>query len=162
MLVPLRLDDLGAGAIGIGAVFLIAAAVEAVISPMVGSLSDRRGRLVLIRAGLWASTLSGAILWLPGTVVLLGIATTAVILCLSLLWTPAMALLSDRAEVGGLDLAFAAALVNLAWSGGQVIGGSLGAGFAEATSDAAAYALVAGLFALTALRFVAIRRPAVA
>ncbi len=162
VLVPLRLDDLGAGAIGIGAVFLIAAAVEAVVSPMIGSLSDRRGRLVLIRAGLWASAITGAILWLPGTVVLLGVATTAVILCLSLLWTPAMALLSDRAEAGGLDLAFAAALVNLAWSGGQVVGGSLGAGFAEVTSDAAAYLLVASLFAVTALRFLIVRRPVLA
>ena len=35
-----------------------------------------------------------------------------------------MALLSDNAEAAGLDLAFASALVSLAWAGGQVIGGS--------------------------------------
>ena len=43
---------------------------------------------------------------------------------MSLIWTPAMALLSDDAEAAGLDLAFATALVSLAWAGGQVLGGS--------------------------------------
>ncbi len=162
VLIPLRLDEFGAGAIGIGAVFLIASAVEAVLSPRIGALSDRRGRLALIRIGLWFSAGVSALLWLPGTVFLLGLMTVIAVLALSLLWTPAMALLSDRAEAGGLGLAFAAALVNLAWSGGQVVGGSLGAGFAEVTSDAAAYVLVASLFAVTALRFLILRRPVLA
>jgi hypothetical protein len=70
---------------------------------------------------------------------------------MSLLWTPAMALLSDRAEAAGVDLAFGAALVNLAWAGGQVLGGSAGASLAQATSDALAYGAVAALFLLTAL-----------
>ena len=38
VLVPLRLDDLGAAGAAIGAVFLVAAAVEAVISPVAGPL----------------------------------------------------------------------------------------------------------------------------
>jgi MFS family permease len=48
---PLRLDDLGAGGTAIGATFLVAAAVEAAVNPVVGRLSDRRGRLLPIRAG---------------------------------------------------------------------------------------------------------------
>ena len=36
VLVPLRLDDLGASAVTIGAVFLVAAAIEAVLSPLLG------------------------------------------------------------------------------------------------------------------------------
>ena len=162
VLIPLRLDEFGAGAIEIGAVFLIASAVEAVLSPRIGALSDRRGRFALIRVGLWFSAGVSALLWVPGTIVVLGAATVVAVLALSLLWTPSMALLSDRAEAGGLDLAFAAALVNLAWSGGQVMGGSLGAGFAEVTSDAAAYLFVAFLFAATAIRFLIIRRPVLA
>ena len=55
---------------------------------------------------------------------------------MSLIWTPAMALLSDNAEAAGLDLAFASALVSLAWAGGQVVGGSAFVGFADATTDA--------------------------
>jgi hypothetical protein len=41
----LRLHRLGAAAAAIGATYLVAAAIESVISPAVGSLSDRRGRI---------------------------------------------------------------------------------------------------------------------
>jgi len=71
------------------------------------------------------------------------------VLAMSLLWAPAMALLSDAGEAIGLDQGFAFALVNLAWAGGQVLGGSAGAGLAEAHSDALPYVLIATLFALT-------------
>ena len=56
VLAPLRLDELGASGIAVGAVFLVAAAVEAVVSPAIGRLSDRRGRMCPIRAGLAASS----------------------------------------------------------------------------------------------------------
>ena len=83
------------------------------------------------------------------------------ILALGLLWAPSMALLSDAAEVAGLDLGFAAALVNLAWAGGQVIGGTGGARLAETSSDTVPYLVVAGLFALTSATLLARRlRPA--
>lgn len=150
VLVPLRLDELGASGIVVGAIFLIAAAVEAAISPSIGSLSDRRGRLAPIRYGLVVSMAMALVLPLPASVLVLALAMVATVLALSLMWTPAMALLSDVAEGAGLNLAFAAALVNLSWSGGQVLGGSLGPGLADLTSDALAYGLVAGLFALTA------------
>ena len=41
---PLRLDELGAGAAAIGATWLIAAGLEAIVSPAAGHFSDRRGR----------------------------------------------------------------------------------------------------------------------
>ena len=61
-----------------------------------------------------------------------------------------------------LDLAFGTALVSLAWAGGQVLGGSAVTAFAGATTDAAAYALVAAAFAITFLGVAGIRgtRPA--
>ncbi len=149
VLAPLRLDDLGASAIAVGAIFLIAAAIEAAISPSIGRLSDRRGRFSPIRLGLIASALAAVAIPLPGTAAVLGIAVICVFLALSLLWTPAMALLSDDAEAAGLDLAFATALVSFAWAGGQVLGGSLGAALAQQTSDGVTYASIAVLFALT-------------
>jgi MFS family permease len=151
VLVPLRLDELGASGLAVGAVFLVAAALEAGLSPKIGALSDRRGRFVPIRIGLVATAVMAVALALPETVVVLGLVMVVAVLAMSLLWTPAMALLSDRSEAAGLDLAFGAALVNLAWSGGQVLGGSGGPRLAEATSDVVAYAVVAGLFVATAL-----------
>ena len=62
VLIPLRLDDLGASGIGIGAAFFIAAGIEAFTAPAIGKLSDRRGRLVPIRAGLLACPIAALIL----------------------------------------------------------------------------------------------------
>ncbi len=149
VLAPLRLDDLGAGGVAVGAVFLIAAAIEGSVSPSIGRLSDRRGRLTPIRVGLLLTAVLALAPALPGEIVLLGAAVVVVFLGMSLIWTPAMALLSDDAEAAGLDLAFATALVSLAWAGGQVVGGSLVVAFADVTSDGAAYALLSALFVLT-------------
>jgi MFS family permease len=149
VLAPLRLDELGASGVAIGAVFLIAAAVEGVSSRAAGALSDRRGRELPIRAGLAACGVAALVLPLPELIVLLGLAVVGAALALSLLWAPSMALLSDSAEAAGIDQAFAFALVNLAWAGGQVVGGSGGAALAEASSDAVPYAVCAGLLALS-------------
>jgi MFS family permease len=149
VLVPLRLDELGASGVAIGAIFLIAAAAEGISSRAAGALSDRRGRELPIRAGLAACAIAAVVLPLPDLALLLALALVAAALALSLLWAPSMALLSDSAEAEGIDQAFAFALVNLAWAGGQVVGGSGGAALAEASSDAVPYAICAGLLALS-------------
>jgi MFS family permease len=149
VLVPLRLDDLGASGVGVGVAFFTAAGIEAFTAPVIGRFSDRRGRMTPIRAGLIASPICAIALALPANVFLLGAVLVAVVLAMSLIWTPAMALLSDNAESAGLDLAFATALVSLAWAGGQVLGGSGVASFADVTSDGLAYALVAAMFVVT-------------
>jgi MFS family permease len=158
VLIPLELDDLGASGVAIGAVFLIAAAIEATVSPAIGRLSDRRGRWTPIRVGLAASTIAAALLAPLSTVALLGVAVIVTYLSMSLIWTPAMALLSDESEATGLNLAFAAALVNLAWAGGHVIGGSALPPLADVTSDATAYLLIAAAFAATAAAMFARRQ----
>jgi len=52
VLVPLRLARLGAPAAAIGAMFLGAAALETVLSPVAGRLADRRGAIVPVRISL--------------------------------------------------------------------------------------------------------------
>ncbi len=149
VLAPLRLDDLGATGIAVGAVFLIAAAIEATVSAAVGRLSDRRGPMFPIRAGLVASGMVALLAPVPASIALLGVIVAVVFLAMSLIWSPAMALLSDNGEAAGLDLAFASALVSLAWAGGQVFGGSVLTAVADATSDTLAYGLIAAAFAAT-------------
>ena len=149
VLAPLRMDELGATGVAVGAVFLVAAAAEGVISPAIGRYSDRRGRMTPIRFGLVACPLVALAAPLPDSWLGIGAMVLLVVLAMSLIWTPAMTLLSEDAETAGLDLAFATALVSLTWAGGQVIGGSAGAGLADATSDGLAYATVAVLFAVT-------------
>ena len=142
VLVPLRLDVLGMSAVAIGGVFLVSAAVEAVVNPLAGRVSDVRGRLLPIRAGLAASALMSALLpwpdlrWaLAALVVLAGMAYGA-------FWTPAMSHLTDLSERRGLDYAYGFALVNIAWAPGQAFGAAFGGALARATSDAVPYLLL--------------------
>ena len=55
VLIPLVLADGGLSTIEIGAVFFASGAIEVVLNPILGRLSDRRGRLGVIRLGLAAS-----------------------------------------------------------------------------------------------------------
>jgi MFS family permease len=146
---PLRLDDLGAGGVAIGAIFLVAAAVEAAISPVAGRISDRRGRITPIRAGLTGAALLAVLLPLAGELLLQAAAIVLAIAALGTFWAPAMAMLSDAVEAVGLDQGLGFAVSNLAWAGGHVIGGAIGAGLADSYGDGLPYALLAGLCAAT-------------
>jgi MFS family permease len=150
VLVPLRLDDLGAGAAVIALAFLGAVGLEAVMSPLAGRLADRRGRILPARIGLAAGGAALALLPLEGTVVLIVIGVTVAAPLLGMLWVPAMALLSDAAEARGLNVALGFGLANLAWGIGAAVGASGGGALAKATADAVPVHLVAALAVGTA------------
>jgi MFS family permease len=149
VLVPLRLDDLDVGGATIGLVFLLAAAVEAVVSPIAGRVSDRAGRMTPIRAGLLGAAVMAIALPLPRTPALVGVMVTLTFVALASFWAPGMALLSDAAEDAGLDQALAFAISNLAWALGHVFGAGAGGAVADATSDAVPYAVLAVACAVT-------------
>ncbi len=151
VLVPLRLDDLGFGTAAVGAVFLVAAAVESAESPIVGRVSDRRGRLVPVRAGLAAGTVMLLIITLPANGVLYALAFVLTTGSLGVFWAPAMALLSDAAEGTGVAQGLAFGLVNLGWGIGETLGAAGGGGVAKATADIVPVACCAGACLLTLL-----------
>jgi MFS family permease len=146
---PLRLGRLGAGAAGIGATFLVAAAVEAAMSPAVGHLSDRRGRMFPMRIGLGAAAVALLFFALPQSALLLSAVIVVITLSLGAFWAPAIAMLSDAADSHGLGQGYGLALANMAWAGGQIAGAGGGGALAKATSDAVPFAVAAGLCALT-------------
>jgi MFS family permease len=160
VLVPLRLDDLGASGAAIGAIFLVTAAVEAVLSPLAGRVSDRRGRLFPIRAGLAGAVVMAVLLPLPGAAVLLGVALLFTFAALGAFWAPAMAMLSDASEDAGLDLALAFSISNLAWAAGHLVGSGAGGALADATSDAVPYGLLGLICAATLAGVIALGRGA--
>lgn len=149
VIVPLRLSDLGAGAATVGAAFLAAAAVEGALTPIVGRVSDRRGRLAPIRIGLTASVPAVLLLSVLGSVGLVTAGMVALFAALAFFWAPAMAMLSEVAEEVGMDQGRAGGFMNLAWAGGMVAGGLIGGAVADSLSDGAAYALLAALSAGT-------------
>ena len=146
---PLRLGRLGAGAVGIGATFLVAAAVEAVMSPLVGRLSDRRGRMFPLRIGLAGAAIALALFTLPGSALLLAVVILFQTVALGTFWAPAMAMLSDAADSHGMSQGYALALTNLAWAAGQIGGAGGGGSLAKAAGDVVPFALAAGLCAVT-------------
>jgi MFS family permease len=154
---PLRLHRFGATAAAIGATFLAGAAVEATTTPAIGALSDRHGRMLPLRGALAVTAALLACFTLPRqalTLALLMVATTAT---LGAFWAPAMAMLSEAADARGLEQGLAAALINLAWAGGQTTGAAAGGAAAKAAGDAVPMLAVAGLCALT---LVALRKRA--
>jgi predicted MFS family arabinose efflux permease len=149
VLAPLRLDELGAGAGLIGAAWLGAAALESGVSPIVGRVSDRRGRIFPCLLGLSGGAVVMLLfpwpnqIWQVVALVILAAPTVG------MLWAPSMALLSDGAEALGIAQGFAFALSNLGWSIGQTAGSAASARLADATSDAVPYLLLSGLCLVT-------------
>ena len=151
VLAPLRLAQLGFGAVAIGAVFLCSAAFEAVNNVLLGRTSDRHGPLPPIFVGLVASIAVAAVLPWPDNRFLLGVLVVAAGLSFGTFFTPGMTLLSNLAESRGLRVGYASALVNLAWAPGQTLGAVGGGALAHATHDAVPYLALAGICALTLL-----------
>jgi MFS family permease len=156
---PLRLHRFGADAAAIGLTFLAAAAIEAAISPAIGTISDRRGRLAPLRFGLAAATGVLLCFTLPTEALALAAVIVAISAALGVFWAPAMALLSDAAETRGLDQGLAAALMNLAWAGGQIAGSVFGGAVAKVAGDAVPMSVAAALCATTLLALSGVTAP---
>ncbi|MBV8430752.1 MAG: MFS transporter [Solirubrobacterales bacterium] len=155
---PLRLHRLGAAAGVIGATYVAGAALEASISPFVGRVSDRQGRMLPIRIGL-ATTIPLLVCFtLPSAVPVLALLIVAIDGSLAAFWAPSMALLSDAAEARRLDQGLAAALINLGWAAGEIVGSIGAGGIAKSSGDALPMTLVAGLCAVTLVGAVGLGR----
>lgn len=147
-LAPLHLARAGWGAAAIGALWLGGAALETAESPLIGRLSDRRGRLLPVRLGLAASVLVAAGLALGLRP--LGYAPLVVLggLAFGALFTPAFILISDGAERSRLAQGMAFGVMNAAWALGAVIGPAAAGAIAGVTGDAVPYVLAAAACAV--------------
>lgn len=153
VLAPLALDDRGFSAVGIGAVWIGATAIEAAINPWLGRVADRLGPARPARIALGAST-----------VVALGLAATewpwllvplifAAAVAFGALFSPALTMLSHAAESVGLAQGLSFGVMNAAWAIGNAIGPAAGGGLAELTSDAVPYLAGAAICAASLATF---------
>jgi MFS family permease len=149
VLVPLRMDDLGAGHALIAAGFIAGAALEATLAPLAGRMSDRVGRRLPYMIGLSiCSVAMVAFAFVPNLEQIIG-SLILTSLGAGLCFAPALTLISDIAEASSLHQGFAAGLSNMAWALGQVIGGIGGGVVAEVTGNVAPSLTIALLLALT-------------
>ncbi len=149
VLAPLALDAGGYGVIAIGAVFLVAGLIETALNPLLGRLSDRRGRLLPIRWALCASIVVGILLAFAESPAVIAVLAIAGALSFGGFYTPGIALVSDRAEIAALAQGLAFGVMNTAWAAGALVGPTLGGGLADLLGDAAPYLLCSALCAGT-------------
>ena len=151
VLVPLLFDDAGYGALAIAAVFVAAGAVEVVVNPVVGRISDRRGRLLPVRVALAASIAVAVAFALATEPLVVAVLVVAASVTFGGFYTPGMALVSDRADRAGLSQGIGFGVTNTAWAVGALIGPAVGGALAEVFGDPVPYLLAAALCAATLL-----------
>ncbi len=163
ILAPLSLADAGWGAVAIAATFVCSGLIEVCVSPLLGRMSDRRGRLYPVRLALYGSI--GAAIALSFASRPLAIVPLVFIgaLTFSGFTTPGMALVSDSAERVGLQQGLGFGLMNTAWATGAMSGPALGGALGHAFADSVPYLLCAGLCGLTLVAVLHVaKRPALA
>jgi MFS family permease len=163
VLVPLRFDDAGYGAIAIAAVFVVAGLVEVAVNPVVGRISDRHGRLDPVRIALIASIAVATAIAFATEPALIALLVVAASVSFGGFYTPGMALVADRSERAGLPQGIGFGVTNTAWAAGALVGPAIGGALAEALGDPVPYLCCAALCALTlavATRGAARLRPA--
>jgi MFS family permease len=161
VLVPLRFARLGASGTVIAATYLVAAALEAAVSPLAGRLSDRAGPARPLAASLAGGILFGIVAWLPTASWELIVVLVAVGPLLGALYTPASSLTSEGSERAGLSQGLGFGVANLTWAGGQAVAAAGAGALAQATSDAVPYLLLslACLLSLLAVAAASRRKP---
>ena len=147
---PLRLDELGAGALAIGAAFLVAALGEAVDEPARGARRRPARAFGRSCAARRSSRLRASRCWpCRSSAVLVAALLVATAVALGALWTPSGSLVSLRAEQLGVDQGWAFALNNLGWSAGVAIGAAAGGALGQLVGDGLAYGICAVLLVAT-------------
>ncbi|MEZ5076694.1 MAG: MFS transporter [Solirubrobacterales bacterium] len=163
VLVPLRIDSLGGSHAVIAAGFIVGAALEAGLAPLAGRFSDRRGRRAPYVGGLAVCVVAMVALALAASLGMILVSLILASVGAGLCFAPAMALISDIAAKAGLHQGYAAALTNLSWATGQVVGGIGGGVAASLTAEGVPSALIVAILVPTiiyALRTVPIRATA--
>ncbi len=151
VLVPLRIDALGGGHALIAGGFIAGAALEAVLAPLAGRISDRVGRRLPYVVGL--TICAAAMIGVAVATAMGGVLAALILTSLGagLCFAPALTLISDAAEASRLHQGFAAGVSNMSWASGQVLGGIGGGVVATLTGNGPPSLLIAALLLVTVL-----------
>jgi MFS family permease len=160
VLAPLHLSAAGWGAAAIGAVWVVAAGLEAAQAPLVGRLSDRRGRFLPVQVSLIAAAALSVGLALGGRPLFYAPLLVLASMAYGVSFTPALALIADGAEDAGLAQGVAFGLMNAAWAVGAVAGPAGGGAIAGAAGDALPFAICAAVCLAGATAAIWLGRPA--
>jgi MFS family permease len=150
-LLPLLVSRRQGSAAVIAGILAASYLLGSVLNLGIGRFADRFGRLVPTMAGF---ALAAAILpTLPFWGGVVGLAGAAVMAtgCVSSLWTPTAAMVSDGAEQGPAGQAVGVATLNAAWAAGAAVGAVAASSIAQAAGFPLPFALLGGLCMVCAL-----------
>ena len=149
VLVPLELSRLGWGAAAVGAVFLVSAAFEAVVHPLLGRWTDRVGYFRPVVTGLLVTV--GILLVLPwvGNPWVLALLVFLASGAFNAPLVPGTALFSRGTEKAGTEGALAFGVTNFAWASGYAVGAPLGGALADLGGDFLSYLFLTVVCLLT-------------
>ncbi|MBS1885815.1 MAG: MFS transporter [Actinobacteria bacterium] len=151
VLLPLRINALGGGHALIALGFVGGAAVESVLAPLSGRLSDRVGRRGPYVLGMAICAAAMVLFAFADSLATVIVSLLVVSLGSGFCFAPAMTVISDAAEATGLHQGYAVSVSNMAWAAAQVFGSVVGAAVAGVTGDAAPSIAIAVLLVLTIL-----------
>jgi MFS family permease len=145
-LIPLRLAHFGASIVVVGATFLLASGISALVAPVSGRISDRRGLVWPMKVGPLASAALVALVPVPNTAPLLAVLSVLALGAPLIMWVvPAMSLITDAAERGGIAVVLSTMVINVSFAVGETVGAPAAAGLAETTTDAVPFLILAAL-----------------
>lgn len=153
VIAPLRIDELGGSSGVVAAGFAAGAALEAVIAPLAGRLSDRLGRRAPITVGFGVCAAGLAIV--PAVDSIGWVITGLIVLSVGagICFSPVMAMLTDTAEATGLHQGYASGLVSMAWAVGEIAGSAGGGAAADTIGFTIPCLAVAAMMAASALAY---------
>jgi DHA1 family multidrug resistance protein-like MFS transporter len=156
VLVPLRLTRLGAPTLVVSTAFLGGSVAQAILSPQIGRLVDRRGPWLAVRWSL--ATCAVLCAAAPGISLVAALVTVTILALPSFgsIVVPSITMVSDAAERHGLYQGVGFGVANLAWALGMGCAALISGGVAQATSDAVPYS---ALVVLTVATLAASLRP---
>src|SRR5262249_59231172 len=141
----------GWGSLAIGALFVATTAIETVLNPLLGRLTDRRGLIAPLRAALLGSIAVSLALAVAKDPALIAPLVLAAGVTYAAFYTPGLALISHGAEQAGGAPGLAFCLMNACWGVGALVGPAAGGALAGAGGDSAPYLILAGPFPATYL-----------
>ena len=147
---PLHLDaDLGMGASQIGLLFAAAALSHTLTSPLMGRLSDRFGRLPVLRVGFVLAALLVPVPAFLSTKAAVAVSMAALGVVASFVMSPVSPGLADAVEaMGSRSFGSVFSLVNVAYAVGMMVGPLVGSALVEAGGIRVALVATGALFAV--------------
>jgi len=124
---------------------------RSVLNPFVGRASDRFGRLRPLRFALMAATIVCIGLALADSAVAITVLVIAAAFGFGAMYSPAMALVADRADTVGLPQGLGFGLMNTFWALGLVVGPLLAGAISDRRGDQIPYLIGAALTLATLL-----------